>query len=119
METIKKENKTYRVDIDGSVIHHRKNEDGTVTMYLDGVMKQAIAEISEKAPNFFNVLTDPEDDGPVMVIVDPNKVSLTIGLGAPIIGFHIADPCPEDCEACENRDTCENSLAKKEDDPDE
>lgn len=118
MET--NEKKTYRIDIDGNVIHHRMNQDGTATLYCKGeVFKAVMPEMVDKLPGYFNVLTDPEDDGPVMVIVDPNKVSLTIGLGAPIIGFHIADPCPEDCEACENRDTCENSLAKKEDDPDE
>lgn len=119
MDTIKNENRTFCVNIDGSTIRHRKNQDGTVTLYCDGVMKKAIPDIAEKAPQFFNVLTDPEDDGPVLVVVDPKKVSLVIGLGAPVIGFNISDPCEEDCEACENRDTCESSLAKKEESSDE
>lgn len=118
MET--NEKKTYRIDIDGNVIHHRMNHDGTATLYCRGeVFKAVMPEMVDKLPGYFNVLTDPDDDGPMMVIVDPNKVSLNISLGVGMFGFQIAEPCEEDCEKCEQRDTCESSLAKKEDDPDE
>ena len=117
MET--NEKKTYRIDIDGNVIHHRMNQDGTVTLYCDGPVKKILPTLAESAPTFFNVMTDPEDDGPLMLIVDPKKVALTVEFGIARFGFRISDPCEEDCATCENRDSCEASLVKKEENPDE
>ena len=112
MET--NEKKTRKIDIDGNVIWHRMNEDGTVTLYCDGPIKKALPRIAENAPTFFNIMTDPEDDGPLMVIVDPKKVAITVDFGIARFGFSICDPCEDDCAACENRETCEASLVKKE-----
>lgn len=114
METTNNENKTRRIDLDGNTLFHRKNQDGTVTLYCNGAWAKAMPQFVENSPNLFNMVTDPEDGEPIMVIVDPENVSLTVHLGTGSFGFTVSDPCEEDCEACENRDTCGISLAKKE-----
>ena len=114
METTNNENKTRRIDLDGNVLFHRKNQDGTVTLYCNGAWAKAMPKFVENFPDLFNMVTDPEDGEPVMVIVDPEKVSLVVNMGAGVFGFTVCDPCAEDCENCEDRDTCESSLAKKE-----
>jgi len=105
--TIHIEEVTWKIDLDGHVLHHRKNQDGTVTIYGDGIFKKTIPEIAAKVPSFFNILTDPDDDGPLMAIVDPKRVSLTVNLGEGSFGFELSNPCPDDCAVCEGRDECD------------
>ena len=108
------ENETRKIEMDGNALFHRKNADGTVTLYAEGVFKKAIPKFAEMFPNFFNVLTDPEDDGPELIIIDPEHVTMIINLGEGKFGFNICDPEEEDCLECEQRETCEQSKAKKE-----
>jgi len=108
-------NETRKIILDNNTIWHRMNNDGTATLYVDGTLKKVIPELEEKLPGHFNIMTDPEEDGPLMVIVDPERVSFSVLFGSPKVGFQIADPCAEDCERCENRDECENRVDRKED----
>ena len=49
------ENETRKIEMDGNTLFHRKNADGTVTLYAEGVFKKAIPKFAEMFPNFFNV----------------------------------------------------------------
>ena len=108
------ENETRKIEIDGNVLFHRKNADGTVTLYAEGVFKKAIPKFAEMFPTFFNVLTDPEDEGPEIIIIDPEHVTMLINLGEGKFGFTVCDPDEEDCRECELHDACDQSCLKKE-----
>ena len=99
-------NVTRKLEMDGNVLYHRMNADGTVTLYAEGVFKQTFPKIAADSPDFFEILTDPEDDGPLMVVTDPKFVTMMIILGEPKFGFSIAAPEPEECAACETREEC-------------
>lgn len=74
---------------------------------VEEVAKKALILLHEKMPESFEVLVDEADfceedtEGVFSVIVDPEKVCITVYPGAGKMGFTVSPDCEGDCEHCE------------------
>ena len=91
----------------------------TITAVEAGT-KKALQILHQKMPESFELLVDESDfceedmEGPFSVIVDPEKVGITVYPGEGKLGFTVSPDCDGDCEHCEYKDCDKTEVEKDE-----